>query len=154
MIGTVVAVVLMAVAAAIIFVFILIPVLKLLGKLFGHIGRTLVDIVADGRSALDRLREGDFQAVVLDVMLPGMNGFDVLRSIRADGRTRETPVIVLTAKGQANDRKTAEAIGASAFAADAPGANGRYFLSRYFLAKAAMASPRSSAVLCMASSPR
>ena len=74
-----------------------------------------VDIVADGRSALDRLREGDFQAVVLDVMLPGMNGFDVLRSIRADGRTRETPVIVLTAKGQANDRKTAEAIGASAF---------------------------------------
>ena len=48
-------------------------------------------------------------------MLPGMNGFDVLRSIRADGRTRETPVIVLTAKGQANDRKTAEAIGASAF---------------------------------------
>ena len=74
-----------------------------------------VDIVADGSSALDRLREGDFQAVVLDVMLPGMNGFDVLRSIRADGRTRETPVIVLTAKGQANDRKTAEAIGASAF---------------------------------------
>ncbi|MCB9836600.1 MAG: hypothetical protein H6808_07765 [Phycisphaera sp.] len=47
LIGTVVAVVLMAVAAAIIFVFILIPVLKLLGKLFGHIGRTLVDIVAD-----------------------------------------------------------------------------------------------------------
>ena len=75
----------------------------------------IIDIVADGSSALDRLREGDFQAVVLDVMLPGMNGFDVLRSIRADGRTRETPVIVLTAKGQANDRKTAEAIGASAF---------------------------------------
>lgn len=75
----------------------------------------VIDIVADGSSALDRLREGDFQAVVLDVMLPGMNGFDVLRSIRADGRTRETPVIVLTAKGQANDRKTAEAIGASAF---------------------------------------
>ena len=75
----------------------------------------IIDIVADGSSALDRLREGDFQAVVLDVMLPGMNGFDVLPSIRADGRTRETPVIVLTAKGQANDRKTAEAIGASAF---------------------------------------
>ncbi len=47
LIGTVLAVVLMAVAAAIIFVFILIPVLKLIGKLLGHIGRTLVDIVAD-----------------------------------------------------------------------------------------------------------
>lgn len=47
LIGTVVAVVLMAVAAAIIFVFILIPVLKLLGKLISHVVRTLVDIVAD-----------------------------------------------------------------------------------------------------------
>ena len=47
MIGTVVAVVLMAVAAAIIFVFILIPVLKLIGKVLGHIGKTLVDLVAD-----------------------------------------------------------------------------------------------------------
>ncbi len=47
MLGTVVAVVLMAVAAAIIFVFILIPVLKLLGKLVSHVVRTLVNIVAD-----------------------------------------------------------------------------------------------------------
>lgn len=47
MLGTVIAVVLMAVAAAIIFVFILIPVLKLIGKLVSHIARTLVAIVAD-----------------------------------------------------------------------------------------------------------
>lgn len=47
MLGTVVAVVLMAVAAAIIFVFILIPVLKLLGKLVSHVARTLVNLVAD-----------------------------------------------------------------------------------------------------------
>ena len=48
-------------------------------------------------------------------MLPGMNGFDVLRAIRADANLAGLPVIVLTAKGQANDRKTAEAIGADAF---------------------------------------
>ena len=48
-------------------------------------------------------------------MLPGMNGFDVLRAIRSDKTLAALPVIVLTAKGQADDRRTAEAIGASAF---------------------------------------
>jgi DNA-binding response OmpR family regulator len=74
-----------------------------------------VEIVTDGAEALRRLRGQPYSAVVLDVMLPGMNGFDVLRAIRSDGFLAELPVIVLTAKGQANDRRTAEAIGASAF---------------------------------------
>src|SRR5690606_1890896 len=74
-----------------------------------------VDAVADGTKALDRVRRESFAAIILDVMLPGMNGFDVLRAIRADGALAALPVIVLTAKGQVNDRKMAEAIGASAF---------------------------------------
>jgi DNA-binding response OmpR family regulator len=74
-----------------------------------------VDAVTDGAEALSRLRRQTFGAVVLDIMLPGMNGFDVLRAIRADKALAALPVIVLTAKGQANDRKTAETIGASAF---------------------------------------
>ena len=74
-----------------------------------------VDTVADGAEALDRLRRQSFSALILDIMLPGMNGLDVLRAVRADRATAALPVIVLTAKGQANDRKTAEAIGASAF---------------------------------------
>ena len=74
-----------------------------------------VDTVADGAEALDRLRRERFGAIILDIMLPGMNGFDVLRAVRADRALAALPVIVLTAKGQANDRKMAEAIGASAF---------------------------------------
>jgi DNA-binding response OmpR family regulator len=74
-----------------------------------------VDTVADGAEALDRLRRERFAAIILDIMLPGMNGFDVLRAVRADRALATLPVIVLTAKGQANDRKMAEAIGASAF---------------------------------------
>lgn len=74
-----------------------------------------VDTVADGAEALDRLRRERFGAIILDIMLPGMNGFDVLRAVRADRALAAVPVIVLTAKGQANDRKMAEAIGASAF---------------------------------------
>jgi DNA-binding response OmpR family regulator len=74
-----------------------------------------VEIVTDGAEALQRLRAGSYGAVVLDIMLPGMSGFEVLKAIREDRLLAAMPVIVLTAKGQANDRKTAEAMGASAF---------------------------------------
>lgn len=74
-----------------------------------------VDIVQEGAEALKRLRTLSYRAVILDIMLPGMSGFEVLKAIRADPLLTELPVIVLTAKGQANDRKMAEAIGATAF---------------------------------------
>ena len=74
-----------------------------------------IDSVADGTETLGRLRRNEYAALILDIMLPGMNGLDVLRAIRADANLAGLPVIVLTAKGQANDRKTAEAIGADAF---------------------------------------
>ena len=61
------------------------------------------------------MRRQPFAAVILDIMLPGINGFEVLRAIRADRALAGLPVIVLTAKGQAKDREAAEAIGASAF---------------------------------------
>lgn len=74
-----------------------------------------VEIVSNGAVALRRLKHEAFAALVLDVMLPGMNGFDVLREIRRNPAIRDLPVIVLTAKGQASDRRTAEEIGATAF---------------------------------------
>ena len=74
-----------------------------------------VDTVANGVEALDRLRRQSFSALVLDIMLPGMNGLDVLKTIRADHALTILPVMVLTAKGQASDRRAAEAIGADIF---------------------------------------
>lgn len=74
-----------------------------------------VDLVGDGALALDMMKRRSYGAVILDIMLPGMNGFDVLRAVRAEERLAALPIVVLTAKGQANDRKTAEAIGVSAF---------------------------------------
>ena len=74
-----------------------------------------VEMVADGLEALSRLQRERFGAVLLDVMLPGMNGFEVLRTIRGDPRLAGLPVLVLTAKGQTHDRLAAEEIGASAF---------------------------------------
>ena len=49
----------------------------------------------DGRAALERLREDNFDLVVLDVMLPRMDGFDVCRAIRSRSTV---PIIMLTAK--------------------------------------------------------
>ena len=74
-----------------------------------------VECTANGTEALDRLRRSSFSALILDLMMPGMDGFEVLRAVRADRALASLPVIVLTAKGQARDRKVAEEDGASAF---------------------------------------
>jgi DNA-binding response OmpR family regulator len=74
-----------------------------------------IETATDGTDALRRIRRGIYAGVILDIMLPGMNGFEVLRAVRADISLAGLPVIVLTAKGQANDRRAAEAIGATAF---------------------------------------
>lgn len=71
--------------------------------------------VTDGEAALDAVRRWRPRMVVLDVMLPKRNGFDVLKQIRADLDMRMTRVLILTAKGQLQDRRIAEALGADAF---------------------------------------
>ena len=50
----------------------------------------------DGPAALDCLKEQDFDLVILDMMMPGMDGMEVLERIRADERTAKLPVIFLT----------------------------------------------------------
>ena len=55
-----------------------------------------VDIVHDGDDAVWQANEVDYAAIVLDIMLPGRNGFAVCRDLRADGNT--TPILMLTAK--------------------------------------------------------
>jgi DNA-binding response OmpR family regulator len=59
------------------------------------------DIVADGESALELLRKKTFDVVVLDVMLPGIDGFTVARTMRAD--SNYTPILMLTARGRPED---------------------------------------------------
>lgn len=61
-----------------------------------------VDVVYDGISGLDYILSGLYDLIVLDVMLPKLNGLDVLKSARSGGVT--TPVILLTAKSQVQDK--------------------------------------------------
>lgn len=70
---------------------------------------------ADGEEAVARVASERPGLVILDVMLPGKSGFEVLREIRARPDTAELPVMLLTAKGQARDRSEAEEAGATLF---------------------------------------
>jgi two-component system response regulator MprA len=63
-----------------------------------------VQIAADGREALDRLAEHPADAVILDVMMPGIDGLEVCRRLRAAGD--RTPVLMLTARDAIDDRVT------------------------------------------------
>jgi DNA-binding response OmpR family regulator len=68
-----------------------------------------VDIAADGAAGLARARAGDVDLIVLDLMLPRMDGYRVLRHVRDAGI--EAPVLVLTAKGEEVDKVQAFSIG-------------------------------------------
>lgn len=61
---------------------------------------------ADGEEALRRVEQDRPDLVVLDIMMPKMDGYEVLRRIRADDEQRQTPVILLSAKGRPIDRET------------------------------------------------
>ncbi|MBO6194420.1 MAG: response regulator transcription factor [Clostridiales bacterium] len=61
-----------------------------------------VDAVTDGEEALRYLRTGDYDAAVLDIMMPKMDGIEVLKTIRAEGLL--IPVLMLTAKSQVEDK--------------------------------------------------
>lgn len=67
-------------------------------------------IISDGREALNSMLENDYDLVVLDVMLPSLNGIEVLRRLR---QSKDTPVIILTARDQIIDKVNGLDIGAN-----------------------------------------
>lgn len=69
----------------------------------------------DGQTAMDKVIAYPPDLIILDVMLPGRSGFDILRDLRADAATKAIPVMMLTARGQDKDRDLAERLGANHF---------------------------------------
>lgn len=68
-----------------------------------------VDLVHNGAAGLKQAQEGNYSAIILDVMMPGMNGMDVLRELR---KTSQVPVLMLTALGDEPDRIAGLEVGA------------------------------------------
>lgn len=70
-----------------------------------------VDSASRGDEALRRAREAVPDVVVLDIMMPGVDGFDVLRQLKEDPTSRDVPVILLSARVQDEDRRRGYALG-------------------------------------------
>ncbi|MBD8840869.1 response regulator transcription factor [Paenibacillus sp. CFBP 13594] len=74
-----------------------------------------VDMVHDGRSGLDYAQSGIYDLLLLDIMMPEMDGITVLKKLRSEGN--HTPVILLTAKGELSDKVTGLDYGADDYIA-------------------------------------
>jgi CheY-like chemotaxis protein len=71
----------------------------------------------DGDESLERARSLQPDLIILDMMMPGRTGLDVLRELRADPDLKQTPVVMLTARARAADRDAAAAAGADRYLA-------------------------------------
>ncbi|KJZ19862.1 response regulator transcription factor [Loktanella sp. S4079] len=69
----------------------------------------------DGETAMKKVEGFPPDMIILDVMLPGRSGFDILRDLRASEITKDIPVMMLTARGQEKDRELALRLGANHF---------------------------------------
>ncbi|AXI44293.1 response regulator transcription factor [Sulfitobacter sp. SK011] len=74
-----------------------------------------VETLANGAAAVDVIRKVMPDLVMLDVMLPGKSGFEILNELRADPVFADMPILMLTARGQSRDREMAEKAGVSRF---------------------------------------
>ncbi|HET9299937.1 MAG TPA: response regulator [Candidatus Polarisedimenticolaceae bacterium] len=89
-------------------------VLERASELLGSAG-FLVLLARDGEEALQTIREEHPDLVVLDLLMPRMTGFDVLRELRADERVKDTPVLVMSGVYKENILDFLHQIGASGF---------------------------------------
>lgn len=71
--------------------------------------------VGDGQAALDTIRDRRPSLVVLDAMMPKVNGFDVCHAVRGELALSDVFVIILTAKGQEADRQRGAEVGANLY---------------------------------------
>jgi len=74
-----------------------------------------VAIARDGAAAIQSVRNLRPAVMVLDIMLPEENGMEVLKTVKGNPELMSIPVLVLTARGQENDRQMALSLGADAF---------------------------------------
>ena len=82
--------------------------LRKLVRTYGEVEHYECDEAADGLAALEKLQVDNFDLVILDVMMPGLDGFETLERIR---KTSEIPVIMLTARNEEYDKLTGFGLG-------------------------------------------
>jgi DNA-binding response OmpR family regulator len=74
-----------------------------------------VQTATRGEDALAKAKEGSPDVILLDVMMPGMTGWEVARQLKEDGETSLIPVVFLSARTQEEDRRRGVALGVAAY---------------------------------------
>ncbi len=75
----------------------------------------VVATAADGKDALQRIVNQKPDLILLDVMMPAMNGYQVCRELKGNADTRSIPILMLTAKSQESDKFWGKEAGADAY---------------------------------------
>ena len=88
--------------------------LRLIGYMLER-GGFQIQTAGDGEEGLEKAFAQPPDLIILDVMMPGLNGYEVCRRLRADSRTAHVPIIILTARSQRVDQKTALEAGADLY---------------------------------------
>ncbi len=89
----------------------LLQMVKLMLERVGH----QVEIAKDGAKGLELAAQTQPELAIIDVMMPGLSGYDVVRKLREDPRTAPIPIVILTARSQPMDKEMALEAGANAF---------------------------------------
>lgn len=74
-----------------------------------------VEVAYDGQEALEKVKQSKPDLMILDLMLPKMNGYKVCRLLKFDERTKEIPILIFTARAQVEDITLATECGADAY---------------------------------------
>ncbi len=74
-----------------------------------------VDIARDGDEAISKISSNNFDVVLLDLIMPGRNGFDVLSEVSKNDETKRPPIIVFSTLGQNSDIEKAKSLGAVSY---------------------------------------
>ncbi len=88
---------------------------RIVRNLLKESGYSNVDEAEDGSMALQMLKQGKYDFVISDINMPNMNGFEMLRQIRAQPALKELPVLMVTAEAKKEDIINAAQIGASGY---------------------------------------
>lgn len=91
------------------------PVIRELVRTMLTTGKVEVEVAADGAECLRAAKTRPFDLILLDIVLPGLDGIAVCRLLKSDPTTSQVPIYMLTAKAKARDVETAKRAGADGY---------------------------------------